>query len=135
MPTVKSKTKEHSSRALADASPPDLAGEMYLTARHLPVKTACKKLFSFKCSVFLQFAASPEHRGRARRKEQQRVRHVVWAPLTVSSAAPTLPAITICSREADTVADSKGITSLTSDHMLAGHARISAHDDHRQSCR
>ena len=47
--------KEHRARAPADDAPRLLHGEMLQAVLHLPVKTACEKLFSVLRSMFLRF--------------------------------------------------------------------------------
>ena len=69
--------KEHRDSAPADAWSRDLHGEMQPGALHLPVKTACQKLFSVTSSVFLRFAGPAGAGRRRRRAEQDQRRHVV----------------------------------------------------------
>ena len=53
--------KEHGVRAPADAWPRDLASRRAVAVRSATVKTACKKLFPVKRSMFLQFADCSAH--------------------------------------------------------------------------
>ena len=54
---------------------------------------------------------------------------------TGTADAGTLYAVTICYCAAAAAADSNSSASLVTDHMLASHALIEVHDDHRQSSR
>ena len=54
---------------------------------------------------------------------------------TGAADARTLYAVTICYCAAAAAADSNSSASLVTDHMLASHALIEVHDDHRQSSR
>ena len=54
---------------------------------------------------------------------------------TGAADARTLYAVTICYCATAAAADSNSSASLVTDHVLASHALIEVHDDHRQSSR
>ena len=127
--------KEHGACAPADVGPRQPHGDMHQAVLHIPVKTACKKLFPVTRSMFLRFAA-PAGAGHRRRRAMQD--HAV-AAVQVSSKgvadAGTLHAVTICSRALGTAAISKGSASLVTELITAPHALIEVLDGCRQSSR
>ena len=118
------RAKDRAARALADVVPRLLNSGTATVACCAPFQTACRKLIPLSSSAFLRFAA---HAGAGIRRRRAKRGHAVQAvrpPSTSSTDAGTLYADVICSRVLAAAADSKGVASLMTDHLLAHHARL-----------
>ena len=118
------RAKARAARALADAVPRLLNSGTATVACCAPFQTACRKLIPLSSSAFLRFAAHPEAGIRRRRAKRGHAVQAVRPPSTSSTDAGTLYADVICSRVLAAAADSKGVASLMTGHLLAHHALL-----------